>query len=131
MAYVVDPVEYGRALESLKRLAEDVATGNRTIEELKAKIEALEDRFALNDSEHRTFVQHTELQGIQESLKKLENSVVVMTPKQAKEAGNNWLSILFKNPTYFMWLILGVVVVAMIFMGYSFVEIIQVVNRIQ
>lgn len=130
MAYVLDPVEYGRALEALKRLAEDVSRGDRTIGELKEKIESLEEKFVKNDNEHRNFVMHTELAGIQESLKKLENSVVVMTPKQAKDAGNNWFSILLKNPTYLMWLVLGTVVVSMVFMGYSFVEISQVLNRI-
>ena len=49
----------------------------------------------------------------------------------AKENGSGFFSIILKNPTYLMWLILGVVVVVMVFQGYSYAEISRVLERIK
>ena len=99
--------------------------------ELVEKLEILEKRAAQNDMDHSVFVKHQELTEIRDALRTLKDGMVVMTPAQAKDAGNGWFSILMKNPTYLMWLILAAVVISMVGMGYSFVEISQVLNRIK
>lgn len=131
MDYMIDPVEHGRLLEALGRLKEDIRDGKLTIRELADRLDELERKARENEQEHLEFVKQEAMRGIQDSLKKLENSVVVMTPKQAKDAGSNWFSILLKNPTNLMWIILGVVVLSMVIMGYSYVEISQVLDRLR
>lgn len=131
MDYMIDPVEHGRLLEALGRLKEDIRDGKLTIRELADRLDELERKARENEQEHLDFVKQEAMRGIQDSLKKLENSVVVMTPKQAKDAGSNWFSIMLKNPQYLMWIILGVVVLSMIIMGYSYVEISQVLDRLR
>ena len=86
MTYDVNPVEYGRMLNEISRLNDDVKEGKLTIKELIERLDELEQKARQNEQDHKNFVRHTELQGIEDSLKKLENSIVVMTPKQAQAA---------------------------------------------
>ena len=123
--------EHYEIMADIRSIKEDIKQGKATNSELVEKLEILERRAAQNDMDHSVFVKHQELAGILDSLKKLKDGMVVMTPTQAKDAGNSWLSVLMKNPTYIMWLILAVVVISMVGMGYSFVEISQVLNRIK
>ena len=123
--------EHYEIMADIKSIKKDILDGESNSELLLEKIEALEKKAQLNEAEHPQFVRNEEIAGIRVSLKKLEDGMVVMTPAQAKDAGNSWLSVLMKNPTYLMWLILAVVVISMVGMGYSFVEISQVLNRIK
>ena len=123
--------EHYEIMADIKSIKKDILDGESNSELLLEKIEALEKKAQLNEAEHPQFVRNEEIAGIRVSLKKLEDGMVVMTPAQAKDAGNGWFSILMKNPTYLMWLILAAVVISMVGMGYSFVEISQVLNRIK
>ena len=123
--------EHYEIMADIKSIKKDILDGESNSELLLEKIEALEKKAQLNEAEHPQFVRNEEIAGIRVSLKKLEDGMVVMTPAQAKDAGNGWFSILMKNPTYLMWLILGAVVITMIIMGYSFAEISQVLNRMK
>ena len=123
--------EHYEIMADIKSIKKDILGGESNSELLLEKIEALEKKAQLNEAEHPQFVRNEEIAGIRVSLKKLEDGMVVMTPAQAKDAGNSWLSVLMKNPTYLMWLILAAVVISMVGMGYSFVEISQVLNKIK
>ena len=123
--------EHYEIMADIKSIKKDILDGESNSELLLEKIEALEKKAQLNEAEHPQFVRNEEIAGIRVSLKKLEDGMVVMTPAQAKDAGNGWFSILMKNPTYLMWLILAAVVISMVGMGYSFVEISQVLNKIK
>ena len=122
MAYDVGQIEQGKIIAEVGRLKEDIKA-------MEARVEELEKIATKNDIDHLDFVRYSAFTSVQQSLQKLENAVVVMTPKQAKDAGNGWLSVVLKNPTYVMWLILATVVVAMIFNGYSYSEINDVLRR--
>ena len=123
--------EHYEIMADIKSIKKDILDGESNSELLLEKIEALEKKAQLNEAEHPQFVRNEEIAGIRVSLKKLEDGMVVMTPAQAKDAGNGWFSILMKNPTYLMWLILAAVVISMVGMGYNFVEISQVLNQIK
>ncbi|KAF5037175.1 hypothetical protein DSECCO2_567380 [anaerobic digester metagenome] len=123
--------EHYEILASIKTLKEDMAQGRVTYADMAKRLDELEDLARLNNLEHKDFVRHKELAGIQDSLKKMENNITILSPQQAKEAGQGWLSILLKNPQYLMWIILGAVIITMIFMGYSFVEISQVIDQLR
>ncbi|WFF72661.1 hypothetical protein [Proteiniclasticum sp. QWL-01] len=125
MAYEINPVEHGKILAEVGRLKDDIKAMEKRIDELEAYARR-------NDTEHQGFSNSLEkLQGVPDSLKKIENSILVVTPKQAKENGNGWLTILLKNPTYLMWIILGAVIISMVLMGYNFVEISQVLEKLK
>jgi hypothetical protein len=123
--------EHYEILADIKSLKRDLLNGEATQDEILKKIEILEEKARTNDREHKNFVRAEALIGIQESLHKLESGTVVMTPKQAKDAGESWLGLLLKNPTHLMWLILAAVVITMVFMGYSYAEISQVLDRMR
>lgn len=123
--------EHYEILADIRSIKEDLKQGRLTNADLIDKLEILERRQAQNDLDHTTFVKHQDLAEIRDSLRTLRDGMVIMTPKQAKEAGNGFLSLLLKNPTYLMWLILGVVVLSMVFMGFSYAEISQVLGRIK
>ncbi|KAF5061943.1 hypothetical protein DSECCO2_309990 [anaerobic digester metagenome] len=125
MVYEINPVEHGKILAEVGRLKDDIKAMEKRIDELEAYARR-------NDTEHQGFSNSLEkLQGVPDSLKKIENSILVVTPNQAKENGNGWLTILLKNPTYLMWIILGAVIISMVLMGYNFVEISQVLDKLQ
>lgn len=123
--------EHYEILASIKTLKEDMAQGRVTYADMAKRLDELEDLARLNNLEHKDFVRHKELTGIRESLKKMENNITILSPQQAKEAGQGWISILLKNPQHLMWIILGVVVVVMVFQGYSYAEISRVLDRIK
>ena len=123
--------EHYEIMADIRSIKEDIKQGKTTNSELVEKLEVLERRAAQNDMDHSVFVKHQELVEIRDALRTLKDGMVVMTPAQAKDAGNGWFSILMKNPTYLMWLILAAVVISMVGMGYSFVEISQVLNKIK
>lgn len=123
--------EHYEIMADIKSIKKDILDGEANQEELLRKIEALEKKAQLNDVEHLQFVRNEAIAGIRDSLKKLEDGMIVMTPKQAKDAGSNWFSIMLKNPQYLMWIILGVVILSMVIMGYSYVEISQVLDRLK
>lgn len=125
VAYEINPVEHGKILAEVGRLKDDIKAMEQRVDEL----EAIARR---NDTEHQNFSLALErLNGVPDSLKKIENSIMVVTPSQAKQNGNGWLAILLKNPTYLMWIILGAVIISMVLMGYSFVEISQVLEKMR
>lgn len=125
MTYEINPVEHGKILAEVERLKDDIKAMEKRIDELEAYARR-------NDTEHQGFSNSLDkLQGVPDSLKKIENSILVVTPTQAKENGNSWLAILLKNPTYLMWIILGAVIISMVLMGYNFVEISQVLEKLK
>lgn len=131
MAFEVDPKEHYQILADISKLKEDAKEGKVTLREIFERLEEVEQKARINELDHREFITIKSLQPVYESMRKLENSIVVMTPQQAKDAGNSLVQLLGKNPNYMLWLIMGVVVVAMIAMGYSFSEIRQVLEKIQ
>ena len=123
--------EHYEILADIKSLKRDVADGDLTREVLVGKIEALEKRAQMNDIDHLQFVKATELAEIRDIVRRLDGGTIIQTPEKAKENGSGFFSIILKNPTYLMWLILGVVVVVMVFQGYSYSEISRVLERIK
>ena len=123
--------EHYEIMADIRSIKEDIKQGRLTNADLIEKLETLEKRQSQNDLEHTNFVRHQDIAEIRDALRTLKDGMVVMTPAQAKDAGNSWLSVLMKNPTYLMWLILAAVVISMVGMGYSFVEISQVLNKIK
>lgn len=124
MTYEINPVEHGKILAEVGRLKDDIKA-------MEKRVDELEEYARRNETAHQGFSNSLEkLQGVPDSLKKIENSILVVTPKQAKENGNSWLDILLKNPTYLMWIILGAVIISMVLMGYNFVEISQVLEKL-
>ena len=131
MAYEFDPVEYGQVLAEIGRLKEDVREQKLTTIEIVKRIEDLEHKARQNEIEHIDFVKSEAIRDIQNSLKKMENNIQIMTPTQAKESGVAWYALILKNPTYVLWIMLGGIVLLMIFMGYSFAEISQVLEKLK
>lgn len=123
--------EHYEILSDIKAIKEDIKDGKTTNEKLIEKLEELEKRAMQNDAEHLQFVQHKDLTEMKDILRRLKDGTIVMTPSQAKDSGQNWFSILMKNPQHLMWVILGVVIISMIIMGYSYSEISQVLERIK
>ena len=123
--------EHYEMLSDIKAIKEDIKNGKATSRELVEKLEELEKRAIQNDAEHLQFVQQKDLTEIKDVLQMLKGGTVVMTPEQAKDSGQNWLSILIRNPQYLMWLILGLIVVIMVIQGYNYSEISQVMEKIK
>lgn len=122
--------EHYEILSDIKAIKEDIKAGKATNQQLVAKLEELEKRAMQNDVEHLQFVQHKDLTEMKDILRMLKEGTIVMTPSQAKDSGQNWFSILMRNPQHLMWLMLGLIIVIMVVMGYSFAEISQVLDRI-
>ena len=123
--------EHYEMLSDIKAIKEDIKNGKATSRELVGKLEELEKRAIQNDAEHLQFVQQKDLTEIKDVLQMLKGGTVVMTPEQAKDSGQNWFSILIRNPQYLMWLILGLIVVIMVIQGYNYSEISQVMEKIK
>ena len=123
--------EHYEILSDIRAIKQDVADGKATNRELVIKLEELEKRAMQNDVEHQAFVQHKDLTEMKDILRMLKEGTIVMTPKQAKDSGQNWFSILMKSPQHLMWVILGLIIVIMIVMGYSFAEISQVLDKLK
>lgn len=125
MAYEINPVEHGRILAEVGRLKDDIKA-------MELRVEELEDLARANTLDHQSFKRALEhLQGVPDTLKKIENSIMIVTPDQAKENGNSWVAMLLKNPTYLMWVILAAVVITMVIQGYNYAEISQVLDKIR
>lgn len=125
MAYEINPVEHGRILAEVGRLKDDIKA-------MELRVEELEDLARANTLDHQSFKRALEyLQGVPDTLKKIENSIMIVTPDQAKENGNSWVAMLLKNPTYLMWVILAAVVITMVIQGYNYAEISQVLEKIR
>lgn len=123
--------EHYEILSDIKGIKQDIKDGKTTNEKLIEKLEELEKRAMQNDVEHLQFVQHKDLTEMKDILRMLKEGTIVMTPKQAKDSGQNWFSILMRNPQHLMWVMLGFIVVIMVIMGYNFAEISQVLERIK
>ena len=123
--------EHYEMLSDIKAIKEDIKNGKATSRELVEKLEELEKRAIQNDAEHLQFVQQKDLTEIKDVLQMLKGGTVVMTPEQAKDSGQSWLSVLIRNPQYLMWLILGLIVVIMVIQGYNYSEISQVMEKIK
>lgn len=125
MAYEINPVEHGRILADIESLKKDA-------QQLNDRVDELERKAWKNDSEHETFRKmDSKIDSINESIKKIEKGTLVVSKKEASDNGMPFITQLFKNPQYLLWLILAVVVLAMVLTGYSFAEISQVLQRIK
>ena len=121
--------EHYEILSDIKAIKQDIKDGKTTNEKLIEKLEELEKRAMQNDVEHLQFVQHKDLTEMKDILRRLKEGTIVMTPSQAKDSGQNWFSILMRDPQHLMWLLLGIVLISMIINGYSYAEISQVLER--
>ena len=122
--------EHYEIMADIRAIKKDLIDGDANQEELLKKIIILEQKSLKNDFEHTGFVASQELAELSAAVRELKGGMVVMTPQQAKNAGNSWLSVLLKNPTYLMWVILGAIIITMVVMGYSFIEINQVLDKL-
>ena len=121
--------EHYEILADIRSIKEDLKQGRLTNADLIEKLEILERRQAQNDLDHTAFVKHQDLAEIRDSLRTLRDGMVIMTPKQAKESGSGFLSLVLKNPQNVMYIILGVVIIVMIIQGFSYAEISQALGR--
>lgn len=121
----VNPVEHGKILAEVGRLKDD-------IKRLEKRVDELEDLARTNTLDHQYFSKALDkLQGVPESLKRIEDKTIIMNTDQAKAEGNGWLALLVRNPTTLMWLILAAVVITMVIQGYNYAEISQVLQQIR
>ena len=123
--------EHYEIMADIKALKKDIADGETNREVLLLKIEALEKRAQQNDIDHLQYVKVSELAEIRDTVRALKGSTVIQSTEVARENGAGLLTLILKNPTYLMWIILGVVVVVMVFQGYSYAEISRVLERIK
>lgn len=131
MGFEVEAKEHYGILADIRVLKQAVADGKVTMREMADRLDELEERARTNDFDHKGFVKLESLQPIYDSMRKLEGSIVVQTPKQVQDNGGSFLQIIGRNPTYLLWGILGMVAVLMVIMGYRFTEIIEVLNKIK
>ena len=125
MAYEISPVEHGQILADIKHLKDDA-------KQLNERVDDLEKKAWQNDVDHESYKKIAEHVGqIEYSIKKLENSTVIVTEKQAKENGVPMVVQFLKNPQYMMYLIIGILVIVMIIQGRSYQEISEVVKNLK
>lgn len=125
MAYEISPVEHGQILADIKHLKEDA-------KQLNERVDDLEKKAWQNDVDHESYKKIAEHVGqIEYSIKKLENSTVIVTKEQAKENGVSSVMQFLKNPQYLMYLIVGILIVVMILQGRSYQEISEVLKNLR
>ncbi len=123
--------EHYEIMADIRTLKQAIADGRATKEELIEKIEVLEQLAAQNNLDHLQFVKTQEITEIRDIVRRLDGGTIIQSPQKAKENGTGFIALILRNPTYLMWLILGAVVITMVIMGYSFVEISQVLEQIR
>ena len=131
VGFEVTPKEHYGILADIRVLKQAVADGKVSMKEMADRLDELEERARTNEYDHKGFVKLENLQPIYDSMRKLEGSILVQTPKQVQDNGGTMLSIIGRNPTYLLWGIMGMVAILMVIMGYRFSKIIQVLQKIQ
>ena len=121
----VSPVEHGQVMADIARLKLDA-------KDLYQRVDDLERKAWQNDVDHESFkVSASSILSIQETLRKIEKATIVIDKKQAADSGMSFFGQLMRNPQHLMWVILGIVAITMVLMGYSYAEIVQIIDRMK
>ena len=116
--------------EKLEEGTEDHASILTRLDSLEKQSVANTQALLCNASDHLQFVKSDELKSIEESLNSLKLGTVIMSPQQAKSSGHGWFAILLQNPIYLMWLTFGFVVIILIYNGFTYSEIMGIINQL-
>ena len=129
--------EHYQILADVKVIREKLEEGTEDRTSILIRLDLLEKQsvantqaLLLNASDHLQFVKSHELKSIEESLNSLKLGTVIMSPQQAKSSGRGWFAILLQNPIYLMWLTFGFVVVILIYNGFTYSEIMGIINQL-
>ena len=129
--------EHYQILADVKVIREKLEEGTEDHISILIRLDALEKQsvantqaLLLNASDHLQFVKSHELKSIEESLNSLKLGTVIMSPQQAKSSGRGWFAILLQNPIYLMWLTFGFVVLILIYNGFTYSEIMGIINQL-
>ena len=129
--------EHYQILADVKVIREKLEEGTEDHISILIRLDALEKQsvantqaLLLNASDHLQFVKSHELKSIEESLNSLKLGTVIMSPQQAKSSGRGWFAILLQNPIYLMWLTFGFVVIILIYNGFTYSEIMGIINQL-
>ena len=129
--------EHYQILADVKVIREKLEEGTEDHTSILTRLDSLEKQsvantqaLLLNASDHLQFVKSHELKSIEESLNSLKLGTVIMSPQQAKSSGRGWFAILLQNPIYLMWLTFGFVVVILIYNGFTYSEIMGIINQL-
>ena len=121
----VSPVEHWQVMADIARLKIDA-------KDLHHRVDDLEKKAWQNDVDHEAFkVSASSILSIQETLRKIEKATIVIDKKQAADSGMSFFGQIMRNPQHLMWVILGIVAITMILMGYSYAEIVQIIDRMK
>ena len=129
--------EHYQILADVKVIREKLEEGTEDHISILIRLDALEKQsvantqaLLLNASDHLQFVKSHELKSIEESLNSLKLGTVIMSPQQAKSSGRGWIAILLQNPIFLMWLTFGFVVLILIYNGFTYSEIMGIINQL-
>ena len=129
--------EHYQILADVKVIREKLEEGTEDHTSILIRLDSLEKQsvantqaLLLNASDHLQFVKSHELKSIEESLNSLKLGTVIMSPQQAKSSGRGWFAILLQNPIYLMWLTFGFVVLILIYNGFTYSEIMGIINQL-
>ena len=129
--------EHYQILADVKVIREKLEEGTEDRTSILIRLDLLEKQsvantqaLLLNASDHLQFVKSHELKSIEESLNSLKLGTVIMSPQQAKSSGRGWFAILLQNPIYLMWLTFGFVVIILIYNGFTYSEIMGIINQL-
>lgn len=129
--------EHYQILADVKVIREKLEEGNEDHTSILTRLDSLEKQsvantqaLLINASDHLQFVKSHELKSIEESLNSLKLGTVIMSPQQAKSSGRGWFAILLQNPIYLMWLTFGFVVLILIYNGFTYSEIMGIINQL-
>ena len=129
--------EHYQILADVQTIREKLDDGTEDHASILKRLESLEQQsmmntqaLLLNATEHSQFVKSHELKGIEDSLNSLKVGTVIMSPQQAKASGRGWFAILLQNPIYLMWLIFGCIIIVMLSLGFTYNQIMTIVDRI-
>ena len=129
--------EHYQILADVKVIREKLEEGTEDRTSILIRLDLLEKQsvantqaLLLNASDHLQFVKSHELKSIEESLNSLKLGTVIMSPQQARSSGRGWFAILLQNPIYLMWLTFGFVVVILIYNGFTYSEIMGIINQL-
>ena len=129
--------EHYQILADIKVIREKLEEGTEDHTSILIRLDSLEKQsvantqaLLLNASDHLQFVKSHELKSIEESLNSLKLGTVIMSPQQAKSTGRGWFAILLQNPIYLMWLTFGFVVLILIYNGFTYSEIMGIINQL-
>lgn len=130
--------EHYEIMADIKGMKERELKRDRMDDDWAEKLSFLEEAARKNMRDHEdlvkdleTFAKADTLVEIKTSLEALRGTILIQTPAQARSGGDSWVQILFRNPTYILWVILGAVVLLMVIMGYSLSEIGSVLDRMK